>query len=511
MPSRQHKTSLRNNLESIAIAVVAVLLLRQVVVEAFKIPTGSMAPTLVGVHKEVRCERCGYIFTVGKGNTRSSGSITCPNCLHEWKGASRYYHGPGCSGRLRFRWPGWLWNQVVSARCGASVTGTDAANRVLRGGSRIFVNKFIYWFRKPERWEVIVFRYPYVDVSCPECGWDDEVRVGDKIECDWCRATPDSLEDLQCPVCSTEDLRIQRKNYIKRLVGRPGETVTIRNGDIYVDGNLARKPLSVQNRIWLPVYDSRYPPGETAESPWNLGAGRELWEEGNRRGSMVLDARGHRGRAMATYEPTITDSYGYNGGPALPLEQDTASLPGDLRISTKVRPLKTSANAAVTLRIVEDSRSFTLSIPVRTGAMAVLEEAGRIVKQTPVEPLEPGEVATVSLQNWDDRVACTLRGETLMTWAFGGRNARIEFRRCRIKRDIYYRNEGRGGPYRLEEDEYFMLGDNSPQSSDSRYWPNPAVPDQNIIGRAFLEFWPIYRTHLLSLGAGKPRPGGTSE
>jgi len=49
-----------------------------------------------------------------------------------------------------------------------------------------------------------------------------------------------------------------------------------------------------------------------------------------------------------------------------------------------------------------------------------------------------------------------------------------------------------------------MLGDNSPQSSDSRYWPDPAVPAQNVIGRAFLEFWPFHRARLLSFGAGRP-------
>jgi len=91
---------------------------------------------------------------------------------------------------------------------------------------------------------------------------------------------------------------------------------------------------------------------------------------------------------------------------------------------------------------------------------------------------------------------------------FGGRGARIEFRRCRIERDIYYRKRGNGERYRLEDGEYFMLGDNSPQSSDSRYWPDPAVPAQNIVGRAFLEFWPFHRSRLLSFGAGDAEAAG---
>src|SRR5271154_5875098 len=32
--------------------------------EGFVIPTGSMAPTLMGRHKEIVCPQCGYLYTV---------------------------------------------------------------------------------------------------------------------------------------------------------------------------------------------------------------------------------------------------------------------------------------------------------------------------------------------------------------------------------------------------------------------------------------------------------------
>jgi signal peptidase I len=41
----------------------------------------------------------------------------------------------------------------------------------------------------------------------------------------------------------------------------------------------------------------------------------------------------------------------------------------------------------------------------------------------------------------------------------------------------------------LAKDEYYVLGDNRPQSSDSRYW-GPVKSDL-IVGRAFLRLWPI--------------------
>ncbi len=40
---------------------------------------------------------------------------------------------------------------------------------------------------------------------------------------------------------------------------------------------------------------------------------------------------------------------------------------------------------------------------------------------------------------------------------------------------------------------YFMLGDNSESSSDSRYWRRGFVPRRNIVGRALFVWWPFSR------------------
>jgi signal peptidase I len=53
----------------------------------------------------------------------------------------------------------------------------------------------------------------------------------------------------------------------------------------------------------------------------------------------------------------------------------------------------------------------------------------------------------------------------------------------------------------VPENCYFMMGDNSANSSDSRYWG--FVPRKNIIGRAFFIFWPFSRRWGL---AGSPPP-----
>jgi hypothetical protein len=83
------KDGTREIIETIVFVVVLVLLLKTFLAEAFVIPTGSMATTLLGYHWDVTCEKCGYQFLVN-GSSEGEGDpdkgITkvtqcyCPNC-----------------------------------------------------------------------------------------------------------------------------------------------------------------------------------------------------------------------------------------------------------------------------------------------------------------------------------------------------------------------------------------------------------------------------------------------
>src|SRR5258705_12428554 len=94
-PVQSH--AIRETVESIAVAFVLAFLFRTFEAEAFVIPTGSMAPTLLGQNKDLLCPKCGFHYQAGAssedeqlaeqrgvvGGPRDVVAVTCPLCRYE--------------------------------------------------------------------------------------------------------------------------------------------------------------------------------------------------------------------------------------------------------------------------------------------------------------------------------------------------------------------------------------------------------------------------------------------
>ncbi|MDO5566660.1 MAG: S26 family signal peptidase, partial [Planctomycetia bacterium] len=123
--------SYREVIESLVFALFLAFLIKTFEAEAFVIPTGSMAPTLKGRHKDLLCQKCDFPFQVNaseevdNSSNRSTSSRvvagTCPQC-----GFTQYFK-----------------DDPVSFT-----------------GDRILVNKAAFDCRELRRWDVSVFRAP---------------------------------------------------------------------------------------------------------------------------------------------------------------------------------------------------------------------------------------------------------------------------------------------------------------------------------------------------------------
>ncbi len=115
------KAGLRPLVEFLVILAIGILFSRVFAAEAYIVPTGSMAPTLLGSHRDLICPNCGIRFALGLDEQGRSGLPACPNCGHD-----ELEQAPSADG----------------------------------AGDRLLVQKLLYDLRPPRRWEVAVFQNP---------------------------------------------------------------------------------------------------------------------------------------------------------------------------------------------------------------------------------------------------------------------------------------------------------------------------------------------------------------
>ena len=82
-------SSTRDSVESVVVAIILALLFRGFIVEAFVIPTGSMAEGLHGRHMDVDCPECGFQYQTTASDENADeidlklvATGKCPDCPH---------------------------------------------------------------------------------------------------------------------------------------------------------------------------------------------------------------------------------------------------------------------------------------------------------------------------------------------------------------------------------------------------------------------------------------------
>ncbi|MDA0838141.1 MAG: signal peptidase I [Planctomycetota bacterium] len=440
--------------ESLGIALVLALILRHFVVEAFKIPTKSMEPTLIG----------------------------------------------------------------------------DQAS-----GDKILVSKFIYDFTDPKRGDVVVFKYP-------------------------------------------ED---PFKNYIKRLIGLPGEEIKIWLGDIYVNGKIWRKDQSVQRALWMPVASDHLlwaevaglalrqmgptehlPDGVVTPLQEDIDAWQRqnysyrtdlvlkrrlsIWQPNDDKewnstpdGLIVKPVSANKPAMVHYHERRVFDRVLRATGDLMPFMKDGGEAyeypesiyrgqrnlnpVDDLSLRFHVTPTSDSGEVKIVLGDSRRRMVATIAVGQPAPVKVLIERTGETEARELTGDsfgLARGTSTKLAFQNVDDSIILKINNKRFIFHeypqaiegriprnrieaGFGITGAEAEFTEIRLERDIYYLSDlygpdGIPQKWQLNDRQYFVLGDNSPNSKDSRLWPTgPAVPAENLIGEAFMVFWPPKRLRVI--------------
>jgi signal peptidase I len=274
-----------------------------------------------------------------------------------------------------------------------------------RFGDHVFVEEFSYVLRDPRRWEIVVFRFPL-------------------------------FRDIL---------------FVKRVVGLPGEHVEIRDGDVWIDGRIARKPRVVQSTMWQTLHPT---------------ATRKIVDDFQSSGPWRPETPTRLLASPKSAEPTFVLFTGKDTGP-------------DLRVAFRALP---RGDAAVAIaRITSRGVPVTLSVPragsskLEVGASAV-EVNAVLGDGAPVElcvadreawALVGGrEVARVEMPEGVNRSPGAGSGRV----EIGAAGAPIAFEEIRVARDIQYDARGVAAGWDVPADGFFFVGDHQAMSEDSRVW-----------------------------------------
>ncbi|MGA2584499.1 MAG: S26 family signal peptidase [Tepidisphaeraceae bacterium] len=507
-------TNVKETIESILVAFILAFIFRAFVVEAFVIPTGSMAPTLLGAHMHFICPDCGYQFDVNYSSPDESDPDD-----------------------PRIDTDGWPRGDVYCPNCGFHIVGRKQENEPLLPvlyGDRILVMKYIYLLHSPRRWDVVVFKSP----------------------------------DMPAETHYTQ-------NFIKRLVGLPGESLMVLDGNIYVHTaddptwHIQTKPPDVQDVLWRIIYDNDFHPHlqrneePTWVQPWKQTAGTG-WNTSADDGGRIFAFDNSTGTGEIDFDPnansttqTTTDYLVYdNGSQRRALgrigspDDERANPVSDLKVAALYQ--RKSGDGPFRMELVRhESIDHTFVAELTPDSVRLIHRsqlASAAISDSQIGPtlklsdlgIKAGDPIFVELMSADYQVTLRLNRKIVLQstpndfapnvqwllkqWdtrqsgkpgeaAIEADNQSCTLDHIGLWKSIYYTNRDESGqpfneaspskPVVLGPTEYFTMGDNSAVSKDARIWPEPInlpaeelnvqagrVPAQFLLGEAIFVYWP---------------------
>ncbi|MBY0112482.1 MAG: S26 family signal peptidase [Phycisphaerales bacterium] len=503
---------------SLLIAFTIALIFRGIVLEPFQIPTGSMAPTLLGAHVRMYDKETGYTWPMSPSKFIDTGMQMATTD-----------------------------QPVTEAREPNTNRLLPSFNTVSSSGDRIFVLKYMYPFGAPERWDVVVFRNP----TSPQ-----EYYIK-------------RLVGLENEELALVDGDVFTRPFKSDRNESPEECWQSK------EWRIARKPLRAQNAVWQLLFDSTYTPLNPARdgrkwfsSPWL--ATTAGWK-GQDTPVYTYEGSGATSLKWDTKNRPITDLNHYNDTPQLNYagRQSRPVFPcSDVKVTFGYRPASNPANGPAsgpvgsTIRV--NGHEFRARVEPDGGATVSMRAVGEeawvtLATAAAKTPLSADSVTNIDFRHVDQTVQLLVNDKLVCEGRYDWTPAQraeystgkplaavlslmvlppplslpsmytspevsidlpgaCELHRVGLARDLFYQPVSHmippraGGPARgthpksiqvQQANEFFMMGDNSPASLDGRLWADsdpwvqtlidPAdgiVPRDLIVGKAFCVFFP---------------------
>ena len=274
---------------------------------------------------------------------------------------------------------------VFCQNCGYNVKDPQTPIWDVFYGDRILVLKYLYLVQEPRRWDVVVFKTPAPDRN---------------------------------------DKQDFATNFIKRLVGKPGETVMILDGDIYVstadqpDWTVQTKPRVIQEALWRLIYNNDYyPTREGWVCPWQTKSGSGWDQPKDKVAHRTFTFDNPKGEGTIEFNPDANPGV-TRFADRLAYDQPSDSSPGshwyvsDLKLQFSYARRQGDGP----LRAQLTKRGHTFTAEITPGGAKVLHTSRRgteVIGEAKLD-LSAGSDAQVEFQNVDYQVRLRINGRDVV-------------------------------------------------------------------------------------------------